>query len=567
MAHDGPVVPAPGIRIVRFTRVNLEVTAWSEHTTEVRLRPVTRRIPNWGRQRQRRYFALGTARSTSSACPWDRRLTFCRRDDDLGEAGCGAARARTTGATCSPCGTTRSNRMTTGCRVPPARCGSRRRHRDRRRRFHRSLDRLPPARATTRTCASPCSNGRPQASGRPDATAAGASATSRHRCRRSSRQHGRDAAVAMVRAMQASVDQVGEVLRVARRSTASSPRAARSTWPRARRSSVATNSTHAAPTCTTGSRTRYTLPDPERDNERSCNATAVHGGAVHPHCAAVQPACLARGIARAVERLGGAGHEQTRRAPIDPRQVRTVRGTCVPRSWCARPRRTPSHASTATTAAVLPVGNFMIATEPIADDVWDEIGLRNRECFEDSPHLLAYGQRTADGRIAWGGRAAPSRWRSRVPPSPMHSRVGCDPARGTGSSNGSRCSAVSRSPTTGAASSPLPGTSGPASVSIGQRHPCGPAGYFGSGVAASQAAGRTLADLIARARHGPRTTSLGRAPLASVGARTLPLARRARGGDVCTRFRRRRTLNTSSTASTASSAPRRARRTAARARS
>ena len=68
---------------------------------------------------------------------------------------------------------------------------------------------------------------------------------------------------------------------------------------------------------------------------------------------------------------------------------------------------------------MLPVGNFMIATEPIDDAVWAEIGLANREVFEDSTTLLGYGQRTADGRIAWGGLSAPYWWGSQVPPSPM----------------------------------------------------------------------------------------------------------------------------------------------------
>ena len=33
--------------------------------------------------------------------------------------------------------------------------------------------------------------------------------------------------------------------------------------------------------------------------------------------------------------------------------------------------------------------------------------------------MLGYGQRTADGRIAWGGLSAPSWWGQRIPASPM----------------------------------------------------------------------------------------------------------------------------------------------------
>ena len=45
-----------GLRIARYTRVEIEVHAWSQFASELRLRPVTRRVVNWGKHRQRRYF-------------------------------------------------------------------------------------------------------------------------------------------------------------------------------------------------------------------------------------------------------------------------------------------------------------------------------------------------------------------------------------------------------------------------------------------------------------------------------------------------------------------------------
>jgi hypothetical protein len=41
-----------------FTRVKLDVTAWSDDASELRLRPVTRHFGSWGARRQRRYFAI-----------------------------------------------------------------------------------------------------------------------------------------------------------------------------------------------------------------------------------------------------------------------------------------------------------------------------------------------------------------------------------------------------------------------------------------------------------------------------------------------------------------------------
>ncbi len=47
---------------------------------------------------------------------------------------------------------------------------------------------------------------------------------------------------------------------------------------------------------------------------------------------------------------------------------------------------------------------MMIATEPLSDEVWKDIGLNNRETFADNRRSVTYGQRTADGRLAFGGR-------------------------------------------------------------------------------------------------------------------------------------------------------------------
>jgi glycine/D-amino acid oxidase-like deaminating enzyme len=48
---------------------------------------------------------------------------------------------------------------------------------------------------------------------------------------------------------------------------------------------------------------------------------------------------------------------------------------------------------------------MMVATEPLPDDLWDEIGLRERETFGDLRRIVIYGQRTLDNRLAFGSRA------------------------------------------------------------------------------------------------------------------------------------------------------------------
>jgi glycine/D-amino acid oxidase-like deaminating enzyme len=47
---------------------------------------------------------------------------------------------------------------------------------------------------------------------------------------------------------------------------------------------------------------------------------------------------------------------------------------------------------------------MMIATEPLPESTWKHIGLGQRETFADPRRSVIYGQRTADDRIAFGAR-------------------------------------------------------------------------------------------------------------------------------------------------------------------
>lgn len=152
---------------------------------------------------------------------------------------------------------------------------------------------------------------------------------------------------------------------------------------------------------------------------RRLDATAVQGGTWTPDCARVQPARLVRGLARVVERRGVRVAERTAAVEIEPGRVVVEHAGCRSTVRC----RWVVHATEAWTArlpgsrrAVAPVYSLMVATEPLADDVWERIGLRDAETFTDHRHLVVYGQRTADGRLAFGGRGAPYHWGSRIRP-------------------------------------------------------------------------------------------------------------------------------------------------------
>jgi glycine/D-amino acid oxidase-like deaminating enzyme len=221
-----------------------------------------------------------------------------------------------------------------------------------------------------------------------------------------------------------------------------------------------------------------------------CGASGVLGATYSPDCAAVQPATLVRGLAAAVERRGVTVHEQTRAVRLAPGRVVTDQGTVtagvVVRALEGYTAGLPGYRRT-----LAPVYSLMIATEPLPAAVWSRIGLAQRETFTDHRHLIVYGQRTADDRLAFGGRGAPYHFASRVRPS--YDRV---PAV-----FGALRRAVSElfgidPPIAYRWGGPL-GIPRDWMPSVGLDGGMAWAGgYVGDGVAATNLAGRTLADLI-----------------------------------------------------------------------
>ena len=145
------------------------------------------------------------------------------------------------------------------------------------------------------------------------------------------------------------------------------------------------------------------------------DAVGTVGGTFTPDCAAIHPARLVRGLARAVERRGGTIHEQTRALALEPHLVRTDRGT-VRADVVVRATEGYTPALEGQRRAVAPVYSLVVATAPLPHAVWDAIGLGERETFSDHRHLIVYGQRTADDRLVFGGRGAPYHFGSRTRP-------------------------------------------------------------------------------------------------------------------------------------------------------
>ena len=237
----------------------------------------------------------------------------------------------------------------------------------------------------------------------------------------------------------------------------------------------------------------------------SARVAGSQGALYTPHGAALHPARLARGLARVVEALGVSIFEQTRAEAIEPKTVLTNRGV-VTADAVLRCTEAFTVELAGQSRTYIPVYSLMIATEPLPPDFWDSVGFDDRPTFNDARRLIIYGQRTIDGRLAFGGRGARYHFGSKLDPSyerdpSVHDAVerilrDLFPELGNAAVTHRWGGAVA-----------VPRDWQP-SVGFDKETGMGHAGgYVGDGVAASNLGGRTLADLVLE-----RETDLVRLP-------------------------------------------------------
>ncbi|QDZ15898.1 NAD(P)/FAD-dependent oxidoreductase [Humibacter ginsenosidimutans] len=142
------------------------------------------------------------------------------------------------------------------------------------------------------------------------------------------------------------------------------------------------------------------------------------GGLWQPHCARIQPAKLVRGLADVVESLGVQLYEGTTVTAIEPRSAgrrpeAVTRHGAVSADVIVRATEGFTARMPGAHRAWVPLNSSLIVTEPLSDAQWDAIGWANRDTLGDLAHVYMYAQRTADGRIAFGGRGVPYHFGSR----------------------------------------------------------------------------------------------------------------------------------------------------------
>jgi glycine/D-amino acid oxidase-like deaminating enzyme len=216
--------------------------------------------------------------------------------------------------------------------------------------------------------------------------------------------------------------------------------------------------------------------------------------AIHlPHCAAIHPARLARGLAQRLEDKGAVIHEQSPVLECGPGEARTARGRVLADNIILA---TEGYGAPLAghERRLIPVHSMMVATEPLPDELFERLRFRRRYCFGNLDRIVTYGQRTADNRVAFGcrgryfyGSGTRRRFGAADPEFALvrNALLRFFPAlrdvRFTHAWGGAL--GVSRSLR--------------AAVCFDAQRRLGWAGgYFGNGVAAAHLAGRTLADLV-----------------------------------------------------------------------
>ncbi len=146
------------------------------------------------------------------------------------------------------------------------------------------------------------------------------------------------------------------------------------------------------------------------------------------HCAVLHPAKLARGLVSRLEERGVPVFEQTavtgvEEAPGDRLRVLTPAGlleasqvVVATNAWAAH-HPAVSHG---VARRVVPLYTYIVLTEPLSEEQWEEIGWADHCGIEDKRNYVHYYRRTLDGRILWGGNDGVIYYGGRI--APRHDR-------------------------------------------------------------------------------------------------------------------------------------------------
>lgn len=228
---------------------------------------------------------------------------------------------------------------------------------------------------------------------------------------RMAREHGRQSVVGIERAMRASVD---EVLAVCASEAIEADAVKHGVLHVARNAAqVARLRRGVAEDKAWGLGAEDLVELDARALESRIRVADARAGVFSSQAARVQPAKLVQGLAAAVRRLGVPIYESTTVHEVQPGIARSDRGT-VSAGFVLSCLEGFMASLRGQRRTWLPLNSAMVVTAPLPTHTWDSIGWEGGELLGDAAHAYMYAQRTADGRIALGGRGVPYRFGSRT---------------------------------------------------------------------------------------------------------------------------------------------------------
>ncbi len=152
---------------------------------------------------------------------------------------------------------------------------------------------------------------------------------------------------------------------------------------------------------------------PRSELHSEIGSNIYHGGLVDDVSAVLNPAHYVAGLARAAQKAGARLFDHARVTSIEPAshngsdgfQLATARGPLWARDVFVGTSGYTGAVTPGLHKRIIPIGSFIIATEPLPEALARELSPHNRMIF-DSKNYLYYYRLTPDNRMLFGGRAA-----------------------------------------------------------------------------------------------------------------------------------------------------------------
>jgi glycine/D-amino acid oxidase-like deaminating enzyme len=145
------------------------------------------------------------------------------------------------------------------------------------------------------------------------------------------------------------------------------------------------------------------------DVARVIGSARYHGALLDPGACSLQPARYVQGLARAAEKAGARLLEDTEVTRVQKTgnrfEIGTSRGIVRAREVLAATNGYTPPALAALRRRVIPIGSYIIATQPLGEQLAQRL-IPGARVLSDTKHLLYYFRLSPDGRMVFGGRAS-----------------------------------------------------------------------------------------------------------------------------------------------------------------